>query len=219
MSDCNVTSFAKRLYQKALLNRCSEAKHESTRTRILETAFDEIYEHGFQGMRIETILKKTKLAKGALYHHFPSKKLLGYAVVDEFLLASQQEQLKSLMATDDPVLAICRLLEDFINEATEDEIALGCPLSKLTQEMANLDDGFKTRLSVIYEHWQSTLSGALKRGQAASNVRDDLDADIVATFIISSMHGISGTAQCMQSRALLDKLASTLCDYLQTLRP
>lgn len=64
----------------------NERNPEHTRTRILEAAHEEIYQHGYQGMRIEAILQKTNLAKGALYHHFPNKLSLGYAVVEEILM-------------------------------------------------------------------------------------------------------------------------------------
>jgi TetR/AcrR family transcriptional repressor of nem operon len=68
----------------------TERNAEQTRTRILEAAREEIFQNGYQGMRIDAILQKTKLAKGALYHYFPNKLALGYAVVDEVLMGHFQ---------------------------------------------------------------------------------------------------------------------------------
>jgi AcrR family transcriptional regulator len=58
---------------------------EETRDAILTSAFDEMYEHGFQAASLSRILDRAGVTKGALYHHFGSKMDLGYAVVDEVI--------------------------------------------------------------------------------------------------------------------------------------
>ena len=50
---------------------------EKTRQRLLQAAYEEIHAHGFQGMRVDQVLRKTSLQKGAFYHHFSSKLELG----------------------------------------------------------------------------------------------------------------------------------------------
>ena len=54
-----------------------------TREKLLQAAFQEIYRSGFQAASLDNIIASAGVTKGALYHHFPSKKALGYAVVDE----------------------------------------------------------------------------------------------------------------------------------------
>ena len=85
--------------------------------------------------------------------------------------------------------------------------------------MCGLDEGFKSRLAAIYNYWQQTLTTALAFGQHNGTVRSNIDPDIVATFIISSHQGITGTTKCLQSVALLRQLNQTLCDYMESLRP
>lgn len=219
MPDCTVKSFAKRLYQKTLKHHCTDEKNqESTRSRILEAAFDEMYENGYQGMRIETILNKTQLAKGALYHHFSSKKTLGYAVVDEVIFNSKKAYFQKLDDAEDPLSALCEIMMHCAQEVTEEELSLGCPLNNLIQEMYNLDDGFNERLSNVYQYCHNTIKNALVRGQTKGVVRQDIDPEVITLFLMSSMHGISGTAKCMQSIDTLKKLNATLCGYLQTLK-
>ncbi|BCD99766.1 TetR/AcrR family transcriptional regulator [Marinagarivorans cellulosilyticus] len=220
MSDCKVREFAKSIYLKTFgMRQCRDAKSEQTRDRILEAAFTEMYENGFQGMRIENVLQKTGLAKGALYHHFPSKKSLGYAVVDEVLFTIKKQLLHGLPESKDPITAYCQILTELANQITEDDVVRGCPLNNLSQEMCGLDEGFKTRLAAIYNYWQQTLTTALAFGQHNGTVRNNIDPDIVATFIISSHQGITGTTKCLQSVTLLRQLNQTLCDYMESLRP
>jgi AcrR family transcriptional regulator len=58
---------------------------EVTRQRLLQAAFEEIYRRGYQGASLDTILDQAGVTKGALYHHFPDKAELGYAVVDDIV--------------------------------------------------------------------------------------------------------------------------------------
>jgi len=60
-----------------------------TRRKILESAFHEIHRNGFQAASLNPILERTGVTKGALYHHFPNKQTLGYAVLFAGLPAEQ----------------------------------------------------------------------------------------------------------------------------------
>ena len=70
----------------------------STRDKILMAGFQEMYQHGYQGMRIDQVLSATGLAKGALYHHFPNKVSLAYAIVDEILYEQSKQQFDESLA-------------------------------------------------------------------------------------------------------------------------
>ena len=195
-----------------------ERKAEKTRERILQAGFEEMYQHGFQGMRIDAVLQKSQLAKGALYHHFPNKKSLGYAIVEEILF-EQTKALTALLNTEsDPIEANCSVLMHICERATDQEVSLGCPVNNLSQEMSGLDQGFKERLCGIYTHWSETISHSLKNGQNIGLVRADVDTDVAAGFIISSFQGITGAAKCMGSKEILLTLTAVLCDYIRTLR-
>ena len=58
---------------------------DRTRERLLEAGFVEIYSRGFQPAGLDAIVERAGVTKGALYHHFPGKHALGYAVLDEVI--------------------------------------------------------------------------------------------------------------------------------------
>ena len=60
---------------------------DQARDKILNAAYGEIHRSGFQAASIANILADTKLTKGALYHYFPAKRVLGLAVIDEVIQA------------------------------------------------------------------------------------------------------------------------------------
>src|SRR5258708_38337419 len=58
---------------------------ENTRGRILKAAFEEFYRNGFQGGSLNHIVNAAGTTKGALFHYFAGKNVLGYAVVEEVI--------------------------------------------------------------------------------------------------------------------------------------
>ncbi len=197
----------------------TERNAEQTRTRILEAAREEIFQNGYQGMRIDSILQKTNLAKGALYHYFPNKLALGYAVVDEVLMGQFQSVWEELfLESKDPLTTLQKM---FLRKAESFQNAVafnGCPLNNLNQEMAAIDAGFHQRLEKVFEGVHMTIVHSLAQGQVDGIVRKDIDPAKISMFIFSSYQGIMGAAKCMQAPELLGDLFGTLNDYIDTLR-
>lgn len=199
----------------------TERNAQQTRERILQATFDLMYRNGYQGMRVDQILSTTGLAKGALYHHFSNKQSLGYAVVDELMHGRiEQYWVEPLSQCGDPVDAINHILKGHVVELQKnpDQIALGCPLNNISQEMSGIDEGFQERLERIFESWTVAISDALTRGQDQGIVKKDIEPRVAAIFMISSLQGIIGAAKCMQDAALFGKLTDALCDYVSGLR-
>ena len=77
---------------------------DKTREALLQAACDEIHRFGFQAASLERILSTAGVTKGALYHHFPNKAALGYAVVDELIKPHCIEcWVRPLERADDPI--------------------------------------------------------------------------------------------------------------------
>lgn len=196
----------------------TEVNVESTRERILKAAHEEMYEHGYQGLRIDAVLKKTQLAKGALYHYFPNKLALGYAVLDEVIMGHFQTHWGEFLAeSNDPLQA----LKDFFNEKCADiksgECSNGCPLTNLVQEMSTLDEGFHKRLKIVMMNIVGSVATALHQGQVDGIVRQDINPQRISAFLLSSYQGIMGAAKCMQSVDLAEELFESLCEYVDSL--
>ena len=192
---------------------------ESTRERILQAAHEEMYEHGFQGLRIDAVLKKTQLAKGALYHYFPTKLALGYAVLDEVIMGYFQTNWgESLGASNDPLQALKVFFNKKYSDVLSGECENGCPLTNLVQEMSTLDEGFQQRLIAVMFDIVSAVAASLHQGQIDGIVRKDVNPQSMATFLLCSYQGVMGATKCMQSIDLARDLFDSLCAYVDTLR-
>lgn len=196
-----------------------ERNAQQTREKILDATFELIYKNGYQGMRVDQILKATGLAKGALYHHFKNKQALGYAVVEELLMEDVKKRwVEPLSHSDNPLTGIKAVLDKECAEVPEEMLSMGCPLNNIAQEMAGIDDGFHQRIEDIYNQWSGAICQALEQGQQAGLVKQNINPLTVAAFIISSMQGIVGTVKCVQDKQMLIDLKDVLVDYVMSLK-
>lgn len=192
----------------------------ATRQVILEAAYEEIHARGFQGASLSKILSSTNVTKGALYHYFPTKLELGYAVVDEILADHiQQMWIQPLLETDDPISSLKNIIMQSGNEITEDDIQCGCPLNNLAQEMAPIDEGFRSRVEAVYRSWRKGIEKALLNGQEKGYVKKEVNVISVATMIVASLEGCMGLAKNAQSKKVLFQCGQSVIDYLESLRP
>lgn len=181
--------------------RLAPGKHpDVTRDTILDAAFQEIYRHGFQAASLNNILARTGLTKGALYHHFPTKDALGFAVIDEVVREGLDAMVFApLRESDTPFAALLEIVRHKAERADSENVMLGCPLNNLMQEMSPLDPVFKKRLNAVLKSWQEAVTDALLRGQKQGEVRRNVDCRAAALFIVSAWEGCVGVAKNIQS--------------------
>jgi TetR/AcrR family transcriptional repressor of nem operon len=190
-----------------------------TRGTILTAAYREIHLNGFQSASLSNILARTGVTKGALYHHFPNKTQLGYAVVDEVI--SRRINLgfiEPLDHFDDPIEGFIQLIQQAGEAFSLTDIELGCPLSVLAQEMAPIDEGFRLRLTAIYEHWHQSIAAVLQRGQQDGLIVDTIDPQAMAVTIAAILEGSLSAAKVAQDLAKLHQCGYGLTQLLQLIR-
>ena len=192
---------------------------DATRQRLLERAFEEIHRHGFRAASLDSILADAGVTKGALYHHFPSKAELGYAVVDEVVRPWMEEQWRPIVDAHNPIDAAIGVIQQRLHERSQMALTIGCPFNNLTQEMSGIDEGFRARLSAILRDWREAMADAMRRGQATGTVCADVDPGAASAFVISSVEGCVGMAKAAQSREFLEAGFRGLVEYLEHLRP
>ena len=191
-----------------------------TRDKILEAAFAEIHRQGYQAASITNIVAETGLTKGALYHHFPAKKDLGLAVIDEVIREGMEAMMFCpLRESDQPLETLLEILGRKSLRKMAVFIQLGCPLNNLMQEMSPLDDEFKMRLTAIVQTWQKVIADALKRAKKQQVIRADVDCKAAALFIVAAYEGCVGIAKNMQCAKTLEICMLQLQQYVLGFKP
>lgn len=190
----------------------------STRELILMAAYEEIHRVGYQAASINNILDDTGVTKGALYHHFPAKIDLGYAVLDEVISGMVNAYWIQPLKTGNPIDIMINLIIQAGDGITQEEIILGCPMNNLAQEMSPIDAGFRQRIDRIYENWRTGLSKALLNGQKEGFVSSEVNPVQMGTMLVATLEGCIGLAKSAQSKDMLMDCGSGLIHILNSLR-
>ena len=193
---------------------------EGTRARLVENAFREIHAHGYAGASLDRILASSGVTKGALYHHFKSKADLLHAVIDEAIQPMVVERwLGPLHESDDPIRTLAESTRTMMAEATLEEMCCGCPLNNLTQELAGVDEDFRTHLDRIADDWRAGIRAAFERGQEAGNIRKDVNTAAVASLVFATYQGLIGSVKTSHDKDAVTAGLSMFLDLLEGLRP
>jgi TetR/AcrR family transcriptional regulator, transcriptional repressor for nem operon len=197
--------------------RANSRNPERTRERLLQAAFKEIYESGFRGTDLDTILRTAGVTKGAMYHHFKNKEALGYAVVDEVIRdATREKWLWPLKNATNPIDTLIAIIK--ATSLNPHDLACGCPLNNISQEMAPLDEGFRRRTAKAFGDWQTAIESALRDGKKRKQVRNDVNASEEAAFLLATYEGYISLAKNHQDVPAFQANIKTMIRHIQTLR-
>ena len=169
---------------------------------------------------MDRVVERSGVTRGALYHHFGSKKGLAQAMIDSMVRQMVVESFVGpLASTEDPISSFLSCVNAKLDELTPEAVACGCPLNNLAQELSSTDADFREQIEELYARWREVLAEAFERGQAAGTVRKDVDASEVATFMVAVLAGSAGLAKSARDVDLARSTMRVLGSYLETLRP
>ena len=190
-----------------------------TRTKILFAAYKEIHVNGFQAASLNNILAHTGVTKGALYHYFPNKTELGYAVIEE-VIADRifRSFIAPLNNAEDPIQGLISLIEEAGHAFSLRDIQLGCPLGSLAQEMAPIDEGFRLRLNAIYERWHDAIVKGIEKAQRSGKLINEVQPEQVAVMVVATMEGCISTGMISQDLNRLMYCGEALIQYLNLIQ-
>ncbi len=193
---------------------------ERTRQALLDAAFNEIHLHGYQAASLNDILKAAGCTKGSLYHHFPDKHALGLAAIadniDRFMAMTW---LQPLSQADNPIDEVKAIIDRHASGEINTDLRLGCPIQNISVEMSALDEDFRIYLQGVNTRWHVALTSALTRGKENGHVRNNINADAVATMIMATHQGTIGLIKTAQDAAIGRACGEAFFHYLDSLRP
>lgn len=189
------------------------------RGRILDAAADAFQSNGYNATSMHDVMRAAKATGGATYYHFPTKKALAIAVIQERVARAIDttwlERMRTANSTLDGVLTV---FAETIAAVEHRRVVAGCEVSNLALELALVDNDFRTELHAVFDHWRLAIADRIRADQAAGAL-DDSDADELATFIIASYSGAMAIAKAAQDSAPLKACALQLARVLSRRRP
>jgi len=156
-----------------------EIQSEQTRERILESATRLFARKGYYGASIAQLAAMAGLTKGALYHHFKDKEALFAAVVARVRSNWEKAVVRDVLKEPDAPARLRALFDNHTRLICADE-ALCLVMSSLVSEMDDLSPALAAEVRKLYADFARFIGQIIQKGQAAGQLRKDVDADMTA---------------------------------------
>jgi AcrR family transcriptional regulator len=192
---------------------------EALRARLLDVAAASFQTRGYHATSMHDIVRAARTTGGATYHHFPTKKALGIAVIRERVGPAVDETwIQPMMSARSTLDGVLTVFADVIASAEQRRVVSGCQISNLALELALADEEFRLALHAVFDRWRDAIASRIRSEQAAGAL-DDSDPDELATFIIASYSGAMAIAKAAQDSAPLKSCALQLARVMSPRRP
>lgn len=141
-------------------------------------------QHGYNATGIQQITDLAGVPKGSFYNHFDSKEAFAAAIVDQY--ADQLRQTWDNMmsaAPPQPLAAISYVFAQMIAHHEHATCWKGCLIGNFAAEMAESSELCRQHLAAAMGGWRANLANLIGAAQAAGEVRNDMDATLLAALM------------------------------------
>jgi len=158
-----------------------ETTKERRRQELVIAAFNQIAEHGFEGLRTRDVADEVGVNIATLHYYFPTKESLIRGVL-EHAMGRFRSTLAPHGSPGDQLRNHLRAVRKLLVEEPE----LGSVMGELTLRSAR-DKSIASLMTELYDAWHAIMRGLLRRGVKEGNLRPELDSDGVAALVVATL--------------------------------
>ncbi|HEV7304657.1 TetR/AcrR family transcriptional regulator [Ensifer sp.] len=188
---------------------------EGLRQRLVDAAYVAFTTRGYHSSAIHDLKREAGVTGGALAHHFPTKKALGLAVIqDRVAEAVETTWIAPVRVATTTADGIQAVFATIVSELERKGAVSGCPLNNLALELSREDEAFQAAIEAIFLRWRTAIADKLRADLRAARI-DDFDPDAMATLVVAAYSGAMAMAKASQSVVPLTVCAEQLTSILQ----
>ncbi len=165
-----------------------------TRDRILKTSMGLAISQGHVATPIDELISEVGITKGTFFYHFPSKKHLATAMIEQFssnkLDTLNDYSIKASKLSTDPLqqlLIFVGLIQEQHAELEKDE--LGCLYASYCYENQLVDVEIEKMVSTTMLEWKDKFSKKIKEIMVVYPPVTEIEPDDVAGMFLSTLEG------------------------------
>ncbi|HSS62033.1 MAG TPA: TetR/AcrR family transcriptional regulator [Candidatus Limnocylindrales bacterium] len=160
-------------------------KSEQRRQELVEAAFHQIAERGFEGLRTRDVAAEVGVNIATLHYYFPTKEALIGGVLELAM-----DKFRSTLAPHGSPSDQLRNHLRSVRKLMGDDPELGVVMGELALRAAR-DRSIAKIYDATRDAWQTVMRGLLRRGVREGNLRAELDSDAVATLVIAVLTALT----------------------------
>jgi len=160
------------------------------REEIIKTAAILMRSKGYENTKLSDILEVGQFGKGQFYYYFSSKREVGLAVIDYFFDDFNNELLECILSSQkDPEIRFNEMLEYIIEDQKLKEAKCGCIFGNFAVEMSEHDEGFRKKISEVFELWVIKLKLVFDEMIEFSEPKGSFETYKLAQGIVAMLEG------------------------------
>jgi AcrR family transcriptional regulator len=157
------------------------ASREDRRQALVQAAFNQIAERGFEGLRTREVAAEVGVNIATLHYYFPTKEALIRGVV-ELSMQRFRSTLTPHGSSADQLRNHLRAVRQLLG----DEPKLGAVMGELALRSAR-DPAIAAIMEETNGAWHRTVRGLLRRAARDGHLRAELDSDDVASLVLATL--------------------------------
>lgn len=175
----------------------------NARDQIFDAALKLLTEKGFNACSVQDITAEAGVPKGSFYNHFESKEALGVEIVASY---GERGNWRDVLA-DQSIAPLQRVRQYFANL---NELVIGrgfekgCLLGNFSAELSDQSPAIRAGLAQVYANWTGMIAAAIADGQYDNSIGQELEADVLASFLLVAWQGATLRARAERKREPLD---------------
>ena len=184
-----------------------QTKQDLRKDQILNAALTVLVQNGYEGSRMDDVVSKSQLSKGAIYWYYKSKKAM-YLDLVNFWVIRYSATINHLVENDQAAPDQLKSLFNYFIDQYESDPD---PFIALTEfwSMAQKDDDFRLKLQKVYSQFLEVLEKIVAKGVKDGDFKK-LDIRITAMSIMLNVESINWFT-------LFDTHGVSARDYIQTI--
>ncbi|RWL13590.1 MAG: TetR/AcrR family transcriptional regulator [Mesorhizobium sp.] len=176
---------------------------DGLRKRVLDVAEASFQARGYHASSLGDLMAAAGVTGGALHHHFPTKKALALAVIEERVSAAVDETwIAPVQAAGSAREGVRSVFEAVAAELEQQGFVRGCPLNNLAHELSLADADFRAALAGIFSAWRQAIADKVRADQQAGR-EQDTDPQRFAALAVATYSGAMSMAKTTQDSGVL----------------
>lgn len=167
-----------------------EMPKPNVRDQLLNSGLDVLHHLGFNGCSVQDITQAAGVPKGSFYNHFESKEAFSAEILNLYWQKMADTSLRTL---SDPNASPCERLRHFFDSLAAGlahfDYERGCLLGNFGAELSEQSELVRDRLSILFASWTCSIENCVRDAQIAGEIRTDLDASVIAAFLVNAWEG------------------------------
>jgi TetR/AcrR family transcriptional regulator, transcriptional repressor for nem operon len=175
------------------------------RDRIVSEGLEAVFRDGFNATGVQDIADAAGVPKGSFYNYFRSKEALGVEIVDLYF-SGVKARFNLLSDPSKPPLDRLRGYFASLGQVLiKGKYGKGCLVGNLSGELSDQSPAVRKRLASVYKEWSRALEGCIREGQERGEIARDVNASVLASFLLTAWEGTILRAKVEKEKAALNQ--------------